>query len=79
MIFLKWLAGQSRLEMEEVGDMVSPEAFEFGISAMVGAAISLTTSRYGVSLTNPDTRTDALLVYGTCIFWWLLGVDLIFH
>lgn len=52
MIFLKWLAGQSRLEMEEVGDMVSPEAFEFGISAMVGAAISLTTTRYGLSIMN---------------------------
>lgn len=65
--------------MEEVGDMVSPEAFEFGISAMVGAAISLTTSRYGLSLLNPETRSDALLVTGTCLFWWLISVDLIFH
>ena len=59
--------------------MVSPEAIEFGISAMVGAAISLTTNRYGLSLINPETRADALLVSGTCIFWWLLGVDLLFH
>lgn len=59
--------------------MLSPEVVEFGISALVGAAVALTTSRYGLSLRNPETRTNALLVSGACLVTWMVGIDLIFH
>lgn len=57
--------------------MVSQEAVLFGLSAMFGAAISLTTSHYGLSICNPATRKDAINVLGTCLALWTSGVLLI--
>jgi len=61
--------------MEE--KMVSQEAVLFGISAMVGAAIALTTSHYGLSISDPSTRKDAIAVSGTCLALWISGVALV--
>ena len=57
--------------------MVSQEAVLFGVSAMIGAAVALTTSHYGLSISDPATRKSAIAVSGTCLALWKSGVTLL--
>lgn len=59
--------------------MISNEAIEFGISAVVGAGVSMTMSRHGLTWENSELRWTASAVGMSALIIWLISADLVLH
>ncbi len=59
--------------------MIPSEAFEFGISIMVGAATSMTLANGGLSLFCAATRTKVLAICTVMLVTWTACITVLFH
>jgi hypothetical protein len=51
---------------------------QLSLGAAVGVILALNMDRYGISLSNPDTRWTAIGIISAFCCIWIIGTTLIF-
>lgn len=53
-------------------------AVQLGLGAVAGVALALNMGRYGIGLSNPDTRWTAVGIISAFCCIWIISTTLIF-
>ncbi len=59
--------------------VISSDAIEFWVSALVGAGIARTMARHRMSISDPTTRGAALTIWSMCMSIWTVATTIAFR